>query len=59
MSESPPEPGMRIVTLRDLYDADKRTCDPIIRATAERVPIVHPVSGVTYADGTAPGRRVW
>lgn len=59
MSESPPEPGTRSVTLRDLYDADKRTRDPLVRQAAEVVPIPHPVSGVTYADGTAPGRRVW
>lgn len=47
---------MKIATLRDLYDADARTRDPQVRATAARVPIPHPLRGVTYADGTHDGR---
>lgn len=47
--------------LADLYDADKRSRDPLIARLAERHRIPHPLSNVTYADGTAPwnaGREV-
>lgn len=42
------------MVLADLYDADKRTRDPEVRAAAGNYRIPHPLSSVKYADGTAP-----
>jgi hypothetical protein len=39
------------VNLTDLYDADKRTRDPVVRRIAERFTIPHPLHGIRYADG--------
>lgn len=45
-----------MATLSDLYDADRRTTDPEVWALAAQTLIPHPLSGLTYADGTAPRR---
>lgn len=41
----------KTVTLADLYDADLRTRDEIVRTLAKRTPIPHPLEEVQYADG--------
>ena len=38
-------------TLSDLYDADRRTTDPVVAHLADTVRVPHPLHGVTYADG--------
>lgn len=51
--------------LSDLYDADRRTTDPVARSLAATMTIPHPLPGVAYADGVyrghsgpvRPGRR--
>lgn len=44
-------------TLSELYDADKRTRDPQIRALAAKRPIPHPLNNVQYADGISRCRH--
>lgn len=41
-------------TLSRIYDADARVRDPKVAAIAARMPVPHPLRGVTYADGTLP-----
>jgi len=42
------------MVLADLYNADKRTRDPEVRAAAANFRIPHPLASVQYADGKAP-----
>lgn len=44
-------------TLSELYDADKRTRDPEIRALAAELSIPHPLNNVQYADGISRCRH--
>ena len=43
--------SQRTVQLSDLYDADKRTRDPLIARLAAESTIPHPLYEVRYADG--------
>jgi len=47
--------------LADLYDADQRTRDALVRETASNFRIPHPLPRVQYADGLSSataGREV-
>jgi hypothetical protein len=49
------------MVLADLYNADKRTCDPEVRKVANNFRIPHPLPRVQYADGissASAGREV-
>ncbi|ROR76094.1 hypothetical protein SAMN06295974_3758 [Plantibacter flavus] len=46
-----------MVQLSDLYDADKRTRDPVVRALATTSTIPHPLNNVRYADGISRCRH--
>lgn len=49
------------MVLADLYDADQRTRDPLVRDTAGNFRIPHPLPCVQYADGISSrtaGREV-
>ena len=49
------------MVLADLYNADKRTRDELVRETASNYRIPHPLTRVQYADGLVPynaGREV-
>ena len=45
------------LTLRDLYDADKRVTVEAARGIAAAIPIPHPLNNVQYADGISPCRH--
>ena len=46
-----------MVTLSDLYDADKRTRDAVVQRLASTSTIPHPLNNVQYADGISPCRH--
>lgn len=49
------------MVLSDLYNADQRTRDALVREAASRYSIPHPLPKVQYADGLSPttaGREV-
>lgn len=46
-----------LVRLSDLYDADRRATDPVVRRLAAAMTIPHPLNNVEYADGISRCRH--